>query len=299
MDEEGSSRAGQASHVTLPRLEPAPATVLDFLKARFPRIPDWEARMARGLVRLDSGEPLDAASPYRMGLRVAYRREVPFEARVPFEEAILFQDARILVADKPPFLPVAPAGAYVNETLLARLQARTGLRGLAPLHRLDRETAGLVLFSIEPASRGAYHALFAERRMEKAYEAWARVPSDLAQRDWLVETRIEPGEPFFRMRNAEGEPNARSRIELLERRGELGRFRVRPESGRKHQVRLHLLAIGCPILHDRLYPVLLPEAPPDFERPLQLLAKSLSFRDPFSGETRQFESEQCLASHGG
>lgn len=291
---ERSSRAAQASKVTLPKADPAPATVLAFLSGRFPRIRDWESRMARGLVLAD-GAPLGAAAPYRPGLVVTYFREVAEEAPVPFEARILHRDARLLVADKPPFLPVVPAGGFVRETLLARLQAQTGIADLAPLHRLDRETAGLVLFSVDPATRGAYAALFAGRGIAKAYEAVSEAAAEPARREWRVENRIEAGEPFFRMAIVEGTPNARSDIRLLQWQHGRARFEIRPETGKKHQIRLHMAAIGHPILHDRFYPELLPEGPPDFERPLQLLAKRLEFTDPLSGELRRFESEQVLA----
>lgn len=296
MDEarERSSRAAQASRVTLPKADPAPATVLEFLSARFPRIHDWESRMARGLVLAD-GQPLAVSASYRPGLEVTYFREVAEEAPIPFEARILHRDEHLLVADKPPFLPVVPAGGFVRETLLARLQAETGIADLAPLHRLDRETAGLVLFSVDPATRGAYAGLFAGRGIVKTYEAVSEAPVEPAQREWRVENRIEAGEPFFRMAIVEGSPNARSDIRLLEWKDGRARFEIRPETGRKHQIRLHMQAIGYPILNDRFYPELLPEGPPDFEHPLQLLASRLEFTDPISGEPRRFESEQTLA----
>lgn len=296
MDEarERSSRAAQASRVTLPKADPAPATVLEFLSARFPRIKDWDSRMARGLVLAD-GQPLAVSASYRPGLEVTYFREVAEEAPIPFEARILHRDEHLLVADKPPFLPVVPAGGFVRETLLARLQAETGIADLAPLHRLDRETAGLVLFSVDPATRGAYAGLFAGRGIVKTYEAVSEAPVEPAQREWRVENRIEAGEPFFRMAIVEGSPNARSDIRLLEWKDGRARFEIRPETGRKHQIRLHMQAIGYPILNDRFYPELLPEGPPDFEHPLQLLASRLEFTDPISGEPRRFESEQTLA----
>ncbi|MFN8010694.1 MAG: pseudouridine synthase [Holophagaceae bacterium] len=290
---EGTSRAAQPSRVTLPKAADPPATVLAFLEAQFPRIPDWEARIARGLVSA-GGEAVTAATPYRAGLVVAYFREVAAEAPIPFEARILHRDAHLLVADKPPFLPVVPAGGFVRETLLARLQTETGLRDLVPLHRLDRETAGLVLFSTDPSTRAAYARLFAEGRITKTYEAVAEASTEPARKEWRVENRLEPGEPFFRMAIVEGRPNARSDIRLLDWTDGRGRFEIRPETGKKHQIRLHMMAIGFPILHDRFYPELQPEGPPDFERPLQLLAKGLEFVDPVNGEARRFVSEQVL-----
>jgi tRNA pseudouridine32 synthase/23S rRNA pseudouridine746 synthase len=294
MGEVGGSRAAQASRVTLPKLAPAPATVLAFLQAHFPRIGDWESRVARGLVRIEGGGVVDQETPFRAGLVVAYFREVAEEAPIPVEARILHQDAHLLVADKPAFLPVVPAGGFVQETLLARLQAQTGLHDLVPLHRLDRETAGLVLFSVDPATRGAYAGLFSGERIAKTYEAVAEAAERPAQAAWEVANRLEPGQPFFRMAVAEGPPNARSVITLLDWQPGRARFEIRPATGKKHQIRLHMAAIGYPILHDRFYPDLLPEAPPDFDHPLQLLAKRLDFIDPISGEARCFKSMQWL-----
>ncbi len=289
----------QASRVTLPNLDPPPSSVLAFLQDRFPFVADWASRMARGLVREDRGPALAADASYRTGLRILYFREVGKEPDIPFEAKIIFQDSQLLVADKPHFLPVTPAGPYVRESLLARLQAQTGLADLAPLHRLDRETAGLVLFSVRRDGRAELSNLFQKDRITKIYHAVAAAEAGSDLRDWRVENRIEKGEPFFRMACVEGPINARSTIRLLAEQQGKGLFEVRPETGKKHQIRLHMAGIGHPILHDRLYPELQPEAPadapPDFEHPLQLLAKRLEFKDPITGAARVFESEQQLA----
>ena len=291
----GGSRAEQASRVALRDLATPTATVLDFLSAYFPRVSDWSSRVERGLVRTEGGALVDAATPYRAGLVVLYYREVSNEPPVPFDAKILYQDANLLVADKPPFLPVVPAGKYVRETLLARIQRDTGLESLVPLHRLDRETAGLVLFAVNPAARGMLHGLFSSGRITKVYEAVAASVSEPHERTWHVENRIERGEPFCRMRITEGPPNACSDIRLLAQRDGRARFEIRPKTGKTHQIRLHLASIGFPILHDRFYPVLEPEAPPDFARPLQLVARRLEFVDPITGASRTFETEQKLA----
>lgn len=295
----GSSRAMKASRVTLPQIDPLPLNVLAFMQGRFPFVLDWESRMGRGLVRVDGGGELAVDAPYQAGLKILYFREVEREPDIPFEARILFQDAYLLVADKPHFLPVTPAGPYVHASLLARLQEQTGLSDLVPLHRLDRETAGLVLFSIRPDSRAAFSGLFQAGHITKVYHAVASMEGGTASQAWQVENRIEKGEPFFRMACVEGPSNARSAIQLLAERHGYGIFEVRPETGKKHQIRLHMATIGHPILHDKLYPELQPEAsaadPPDFSRPLQLLAKRLEFADPITGEIRIFESEQELA----
>ena len=268
-------------------------SLLEGLCARFPRIDraQWADRFARGRVQDAQGRALAPDRAWQVGLEIVYFREVADEPVIPFAEAIVQQDADLLVADKPHFLPVTPAGGYVRETLLARLVARTGNRDLVPLHRLDRLTAGLVLFSTRPDSRDAYQRLFRERRIEKVYEALAPALPPLA---FPLErhTRLVPGEPFFRMTEVPGEPNARTRIEVIEAAGPVWRYRLYPVTGRKHQLRVHMAGLGAPILGDDLYPDLLADGPAD--TPLQLLAKELTFDDPLSGQRRTFTSGLSL-----
>ena len=268
-------------------------SLLEGLCARFPRIDraQWADRFARGRVQDAQGRALAPDRAWQVGLEIVYFREVADEPVIPFAEAIVQQDADLLVADKPHFLPVTPAGGYVRETLLARLVARTGNRDLVPLHRLDRLTAGLVLFSTRPDSRDAYQRLFRERRIEKVYEALAPALPPLA---FPLErhTRLVPGEPFFRMTEAPGEPNARTRIEVADSTGPVWRYRLHPVTGRKHQLRVHMAGLGAPILGDDLYPDLLADGPAD--TPLQLLAKELTFDDPLTGQRRTFTSGLSL-----
>ncbi|HEY9144999.1 MAG TPA: pseudouridine synthase [Arenimonas sp.] len=271
-------------------------TVLDCLCERFPAVPraDWLDRMARGRVLDDLGDRISPETPFRVGREVHYYREVADEPRIPFEETVLHADEHLLVADKPHFLPVTPAGSHVHETLLGRLIRRTGNPDLVPLHRIDRETAGLVLFSSNPRSRARYQALFRERRIEKHYEAIAPALPDAAFP--LVRTsRIIAGEPFFRMQEAEGPTNSETRIDVLERGGVNWRYTLAPVTGRKHQLRVHMAALGAPITNDRLYPSVDHREPGDHSAPLQLLAKRLSFIDPINGGSRCFCSGLLLA----
>lgn len=270
------------------------ARVLDFLAERLPLVAreDWASRMARGDVLDDAGVPLTPDSPYRAQRRLYYWRWLEDEPEVPFASRILHLDEHLLVADKPHFLPVTPKGRYVQQTLLTRLRRETGIVDLSPVHRLDRETAGLTLFSVQAASRDAYQRLFRDREVHKVYEAiapWrdevgARLPFDYASR--LEEHPVD----FMQMRTVDGAPNALTRIALLERLGtDLARYALRPHSGVKHQLRAQLCALGLPIVGDRIYPVLQPVEPQvDFSRPLQLLAREIAFVDPIDGQPRRF-----------
>jgi len=270
-------------------------SLLAFLQHRFPGVSaaTWRERMERGLVLDAGGGPLGTEAAYVPGTRLYYYRELPAEPQVPFEAELLYRDEHLLVADKPHFLAVVPAGRFLQQSLLVRLRNTLGLDQLAPLHRLDRGTAGVILFSTEPRSRGLYQSLFAQRAVTKTYEALAPSLPDtdfpLVRRSRLVE-----GEPFFRMREAEGPPNSETRIELLERRGELSLYGLQPVSGRKHQLRVHLAALGAPIVNDPFYPDLQPAGEDDYARPLKLLARAIAFRDPISGAERRFVSRRSL-----
>lgn len=285
------------SRLHLPKLEPAPKTILDHLVAHFPHIDaqTWRERVAAGKIALDDGTVLTADSPYRHGVTVLYSREVALEPATDALETILYQDGNILVADKPHGMVVTPAGDHVERSLLIRLQKQTGLSGLAPAHRLDRETAGIVLFTIHAQARGPYHRLFSSRKIVREYLAVAKFGDIGIQKEWVVRNRMEAGEPWYRRRiekDTGAEPNAITRIELKESRNGLGLFRLLPETGKKHQLRVHMASIGCPIAGDLLYPDIRNASEPG--PPLQLLAHRLSFVDPLSGEPRSFVSGQRL-----
>lgn len=284
-----------ASHVQLPS---GPwTTLLDALCERFPAIArgTWEQRMVRGRVLDAQGVPLAPDARFRVGADVYYYREVDDEPLIPFRARVLHADEHLVVADKPHFLPVTPAGGFVRETLLARLQAQLENPALVPLHRIDRETAGLVMFSSNPETRGRYHALFRERRIEKHYEALAPGLPNL-EFPFRRATRLGRGTPFFRMQELNGEANAETRIDVIEQTAGYWRYALRPITGRKHQLRVHMAALGAPILNDALYPVLSERQANDFSRPLQLLARSLQFVDPLDGRARRFESTLQLAT---
>lgn len=270
-------------------------TFEDFFAERFPLVAreDWRARMRLGEVVDSAGAHVDPLADYRPHLRLWYYRALEWEDDIPFEESVLFHDEHLLVADKPHFLPVVPTGRYLQHSLLVRLKRKLGIETLSPVHRIDRGTAGLVVFAVQPHTRDRYQTLFRERTVSKTYEAIVPWSAD-ASLPPVRRSHLMDDASFLRTREAPGEPNSETHMELLEVRGSHARLRLSPVTGRKHQLRVHCAAMGMPILHDDYYPVLRPEGPDDFTRPLQLLAKSLEFTDPLSGRRRRFESQRRL-----
>ena len=270
--------------------------MLRFLAERFPDVSleSWAARLQRGEVVDAQGKPLQADSHVRQGMRIWYYRELDeLETPIPFKERILFQDAHLLIVDKPHFLPMIPTGRFLHETLLVRLKAQLELPHLVPIHRLDRETAGVVIFSHNPDTRGKYQSMFQKRVVKKVYEALAG-PIEGRAFPFTYRSRMQDAEQFFVSEEVPGEPNSETVVEMIERRGDVVRYRLHPHTGRKHQLRLHLSSLGAPILNDAFYPVALPCKGDDFSAPLQLLARAISFEDPLTGKMRTFESERSL-----
>ncbi|WP_027016447.1 pseudouridine synthase [Comamonas composti] len=269
--------------------------LLDFLVQRLPAVAraDWCRRMALGEVVDEHGQAAHALTAFVPGLRYYYYRELEGEPQIPFEAEIIYRDAHLLVADKPHFLPVVPAGKYLQQTLLVRLKRALELPELSPIHRIDRDTAGLVVFSVQRATRGAYQALFRERAISKVYEAVAPWRADLVfPREH--QSRMEESGHFFRMREVAGTPNTLTRMQLLERQGGWARYRLEPETGKRHQLRVHMAALGLPLWGDGFYPEVRDVPEGDYSRPLQLLARSLRFVDPLTAEERSFESRRSL-----
>ncbi|MGW0122205.1 RluA family pseudouridine synthase [Streptomyces sp. NPDC003327] len=256
-----------------------------------------EEMLAAGRFVGADGRAADGDEPYAAGRDLWFHRDFPAETPVPYGIGVVHRDERILVVDKPHFLATMPRGRHVTETALARLRRDLGLPRLQPAHRLDRLTAGLVLFVVRPEDRGAYQTLFRDRVVHKEYEAVA--PYDPAvELPVTVRSRIVKERGVMAAREEPGEPNSESRIELVERRGGLGRYRLVPVTGRTHQLRVHMNALGLPILHDPVYPVVREDGPEDFGRPLQLLARTLEFTDPVTGVAMRFESRLRLSALG-
>lgn len=274
--------------------------LIDYLAAHFSHISlaNWQRRFDSGLISLERGEPLKHDSPYLAGQTILYYRQVENEPIIPFEPSIIHLDEHLLVVDKPHFLPVTPSGHYVSQTLLAKLRNHPNLQQLAvndisPLHRLDKDTAGVMLLSVNPSSRACYHALFADRHIHKTYHAIAPTRSDLSY-PFHIHSRLERGELFFLTKTVEGEPNAHTTIELIENNGAFSLYRLTPVTGKKHQLRVHMASLGMPLLNDNFYPTVKPKGTTDFAKPLKLLAKSIAFIDPLTNELRDFNSNLSL-----
>ena len=267
--------------------------LLEFFIANFPHIEanEWQARFTEGLVMTSDGVVVAA------NVHLLYFRRLNREPEIPFEETILFQDEHILVADKPHFLPVTPSGLYLHQTLLNRLKKKTGIQTLSPIHRIDRDTAGLVVFSVNRKERAKYQNLFRDRAVNKIYEAIAPYSENLHLRlPMTYRSRIEESEHFLQMQEVNGEPNTDTYIELIEQINSWARYRLSPGSGKKHQLRCHLNALNIPIKNDQIYPVLTPyqEYDLDVSKPLQLLAKEIYFNDPITKEPRAFISQMSI-----
>lgn len=253
-----------------------------------------------GLIVGADGRAVPGDAPYEPGMFVWFHRELPAEVPVPFPLEIVYRDEHIVVADKPHFLATTPRGGHVTETALARLRRELGIPALGAAHRLDRLTAGLVLFTVRPEERGAYQTLFGDRRVRKEYEAVAPYDPALAL-PRTVTSRILKERGVLAAREVAGEPNAVSRVELIAHRPGpgagpgLGRYRLVPRTGQTHQLRVHMNSLGVPILGDPLYPeVAAAVEPGDFRRPLQLLARELGFTDPVTGRAHRFRSTRSL-----
>ena len=278
-------------------------TVLDFLAERLPALTaeQWQSRLLAGEVLDEHGHPVTPDLPCHAGQRLFYYRGWPDEPAASVVERIVFQDDWLVVADKPHFMPVTPSGRFVRRSLLVRLKQQLDIDTLSPIHRIDRDTAGLVVFAVLPHTRDAYQALFRRRRVDKLYEAVAAHRPALSF-PHTHRSRLEPDpQRFFISREVPGEPNSETTIERATPLGAHALYRLRPLTGQRHQLRLHMHALGLPILGDAFYPTVRHAAgqADDNARPLQLLARALAFDDPVTGQPRRFESGLHLAAAQG
>ena len=286
-------------------------SAIEFLAQRFPAIPRevWLQRFLDGSIFNAKGVDMTSNQSLLGETHLHYYRYVAHEPTLPFKAQIIFQDENLVVADKPHFMPVTPSGPYLQQSLLVQLKQTLCLPELSPIHRIDRETAGLVLFSVRSQDRNAYQELFRLRQVQKTYEAIAGIPESsplqpvfpLTYKSTLVKDA-----QFFKMREltaaeySSSEPyNSKTWIdcvEILESSG-LARYILKPITGQRHQLRVHMNALGLPIQGDQFYPLVknLASEKDNFEQALQLLAKTISFVDPLTGISREFSSELKLA----
>jgi len=270
------------------------STVFDFFQQRFPQLTadDCRERFERNEVCTSDGKVLRIDSGYCPGVHLYFYREVKNELIIPFREKILYEDDNIVVVDKPHFLAVAPSGQYLEQTLLVRLRRALGNNEIELCHRLDRETAGVVLLTKKQEVRAIYNSLFSERKITKIYHA--RAAKSDAIFPIVKKSRLVKGEPYMRMREAKGVSNTESVISVLHHEQKTNLYQLEPTTGKKHQLRVHMAALKIPIVNDPLYPKFQPKESSDFSSPLQLLAKTLKFVDPIDGRPKKFESNQSL-----
>ncbi|HEY4453503.1 MAG TPA: pseudouridine synthase [Pseudonocardiaceae bacterium] len=271
------------------------ATIRDHLVDRLPRVaPERIDLLLREERIVDVHGPIAPDAPFVPGGVIWFHRDLPDEVPVPFDIPIVHRDDDLLVVDKPHFLATIPRGKHIVQTALVRLRQDLDLPALVPAHRLDRATAGLVLFVVNPALRGAYQTLFMKRRVHKEYEAIAPHDPSLAL-PTMVRSRIVKERGVITAQEVPGPVNAETRVELVEHRDGLARYRLLPLTGRTHQLRLHLAGLGIPILGDDFYPVVTEKPLDDFTNPLRLLASTMEFDDPVSGERRVFRTRRSLS----
>ena len=273
------------------------ATLLDFLCERFPAIgcEEWVARIHKGHVLHEDGSAVEPDEPYTAHQFIFYYRDVPQEATLPQDAQVLFEDEHVLVADKPHFMPVTPGGRYLQSCLLVQLKRLTASESLTPIHRIDRETAGLVVFCKRAQDRDAYHALFRQHQVHKWYQAVAAFKPEL-NLPLVHRSRLVEGDQFFLSKEIPGEPNTETRMSLLKVVDDLALYQLEPLTGHRHQLRIHMMSLGVPIAGDQLYPQLLrgPHQADDFSSPMQLLAQRIAFKDPVTGEERDWQSRRLL-----
>jgi tRNA pseudouridine32 synthase/23S rRNA pseudouridine746 synthase len=299
-------------------------TAMDYMMHRWGHIDPQgiEDRFDAGEIVGEGGLPLDRATRLEDHTFIWYYRTLPPETRIPVELSILHQDEHLLVVDKPHFLPTTPGGTYIQESALVRLRNQLNLPDLIPMHRLDRMTAGVLLLSTNPETRGNYQVLFEKRQVQKEYEcvSAAEPASGYPAVDFplVVRNRMTKSRSYLLAEVIDGEPNAETRIERLEtldggatagdagtgsagthtastHSARLARYRLEPHSGKTHQLRVHMASLGLGIVNDAFYPDLLDKAPDDYTKPLQLLARGIRFVDPISKQPVEYRSRLELS----
>ncbi|MDV6231502.1 pseudouridine synthase [Rhodococcus cercidiphylli] len=267
-------------------------TIVEYLERELPE-DDWRRAVLDAEVVDEKSRPISIDTRYRAGSQVYFYRVPAQEVPVPFEIGILHEDDDLLVVDKPHFLATIPRGRHVTETATVRLRKQFDCPDLTPAHRLDRATAGVLLFTKTKHARRPYQELFSSRNVTKEYEAVAGFDAAL-EFPRIVRSRILKKHGVMTAYEEPGEPNSETLIELIDQIGTVARYRLFPKTGKTHQLRIHLSSLGIPIVNDPYYPVFTSVPAEDFTRPLQLLARALNFTDPLTGEPRRFVSARTL-----
>jgi tRNA pseudouridine32 synthase/23S rRNA pseudouridine746 synthase len=298
-----------ATRLRLPEEGPW-TTAMDYMMHRWGHIDPQGIgdRFDAGEIVGEGGVPLNRATKLEDHTFIWYYRSLPPETRIPVELNILHQDEHLLVVDKPHFLPTTPGGTYIQESALVRLRNQLDLPDLVPMHRLDRMTAGILLLSTNPETRGKYQVLFEKRQVQKEYEcvSAAEPAAGHPAVDFpvVVRNRMTKSRSYLLAEVIEGEPNAETRVERLETfdagasaasTARRALYRLEPHSGKTHQLRVHMASLGLGIVNDAFYPELLDKAPDDYTRPLQLLARGIRFVDPVSGKPVEYRSRLQLS----
>src|SRR5919112_4262268 len=299
-------------------------TAMDYMMHRWGHIDPQgiEDRFDAGEIVGEGGTPLSRSTPLQDHTFIWYYRTLPPETRIPVELGILHRDEHLLVVDKPHFLPTTPGGTYIQESALVRLRNQLGLPDLIPMHRLDRMTAGILLLSTNPETRGKYQVLFEKRQVQKEYECVsAAAPAEGypgVEFPVVVRNRMTKSRSYLLAEVIGGEPNAETRIEQLATfdggpaapgtgtaaagpvdNPRRALYRLEPHTGKTHQLRVHMASLGLGIINDAFYPDLLDKAPDDYTKPLQLLARGIRFVDPMSGKPVEYRSRLQLSAAAG
>jgi tRNA pseudouridine32 synthase / 23S rRNA pseudouridine746 synthase len=262
-------------------------TVLAELSDRFGE--QARAKVLAGEVVDADGGVIDGTTVLSAGASVYLYRDLPDEVPVPFDIPLLYRDDHIVVVDKPHFVATMPRGGHVAQTALVRLRRELELPELSPAHRLDRLTAGVLLFTTRRELRGRYQTLFARGLVRKTYLARA-ADNPSVELPTVVRSRIIKRRGQLQAVEEPGEPNAETLVEMVAN----GLYRLTPRTGRTHQLRVHMASLGLPIIGDPLYPRVIDVAPDDFSRPLQLLAHTIEFADAVTGCLRRFASRRRI-----